>query len=145
MPKYKLPELPYDFSALEPHISAPIMELHHGKHHATYVKNANAALEQFDEARANSDWSRVAPLERELAFNLSGHILHSILWVEHDVRTVGRRARGGLPARSNAISAVRSKAAHPPTGHHHGLRLAALVWEPVGGSTHDPIYDHHPT
>ena len=48
--QYTLPELPYDYSALEPHISARIMELHHDKHHATYVKGANTAVEQIGRA-----------------------------------------------------------------------------------------------
>ncbi len=51
---YKLPELTYDYSALEPHISARIMELHHSKHHQAYVTGANAALEAMAEARANN-------------------------------------------------------------------------------------------
>jgi iron/manganese superoxide dismutase-like protein len=49
---YTLPDLPYDYGALEPHISGEIMELHHSKHHATYVKGANTALEQMAEASA---------------------------------------------------------------------------------------------
>src|SRR5688572_9542472 len=48
MVKYILPDLPYDYSALAPHISARVLELHHGKHHATYVEKANKALEQLD-------------------------------------------------------------------------------------------------
>ena len=48
---YVLPDLPYDYSALEPHISGRIMKLHHDKHHATYVKGANTALEKLDSAR----------------------------------------------------------------------------------------------
>jgi len=80
MGPYTLPDLPYDYSALEPHISGSIMELHYGKHHAAYVKNSNAVLDKLDEARKKDDFSRVAALERTLAFNLSGHILHSILW-----------------------------------------------------------------
>ena len=80
MSKYTLPELGYDTSALEPHISGKVMELHHGKHHAAYVKNANAAIEKLDEARAGSDFTRLAALEKALAFNLSGHVLHSIFW-----------------------------------------------------------------
>src|SRR5215470_6924444 len=80
MNRYSLPDLPYDYSALEPHISGKIMELHHAKHHAAYVKNANAALERLDEARAREDCTRLAALERALAFNLSGHVLHSVFW-----------------------------------------------------------------
>ena len=48
---YTLPELEFDYGALEPHVSARIMELHHGKHHAAYVKNANQTLVQLEEAR----------------------------------------------------------------------------------------------
>ena len=76
MPTYSLPALPYAFNALEPHISATIMQLHHDKHHALYVKGANTAIEQLDDARAQGDFTRVAAVERALAFNLSGHILH---------------------------------------------------------------------
>jgi superoxide dismutase, Fe-Mn family len=47
---YALPDLPYDYGALEPHISGRIVELHHGQHHAGYVKKANAAVEQLAEA-----------------------------------------------------------------------------------------------
>jgi len=80
MDLYTLPDLRYDYSALEPHISGKLMELHHTKHHAAYVKNANSVLEQLDESRAKGDFARLAALERALAFNLSGHILHSIFW-----------------------------------------------------------------
>ena len=78
--KYILPELPYDYAALEPHISAKIMELHHDKHHAAYVAGANAALEQLEEARANGSYGNVSKLSKDLAFNLGGHTNHSIFW-----------------------------------------------------------------
>ncbi|KAJ8314999.1 hypothetical protein KUTeg_007149 [Tegillarca granosa] len=48
--KHTLPDLPYDYNALEPYISADIMKLHHQKHHQTYVNNLNAAEEQLAEA-----------------------------------------------------------------------------------------------
>ena len=51
MPTYVLPDLDYDFGALEPHISGEIMELHHDKHHKAYVEKANETLEKLDEAR----------------------------------------------------------------------------------------------
>ncbi len=80
MPTYVLPDLPYDYGALEPHVDARIMELHHDKHHAGYVKKANVALEELDEARTNGDFAAINRLEKDLAFNLSGHVLHSVLW-----------------------------------------------------------------
>ena len=81
MAVYELPDLPYAFDALEPHISAEIMELHHDKHHANYVAGANAALEALEEERngeANPD--RIRALSKNLAFNLGGHTNHSIFW-----------------------------------------------------------------
>ena len=54
--KYKLPDLPYDYSALEPHIDAKTMEIHHSKHHQTYVDKLNAAIEgsRFDDSTPTS-------------------------------------------------------------------------------------------
>src|SRR4029453_597699 len=78
--KYTLPELPYDYSALEPHYSAKVLELHHDKHHAAYVKGANATLEKLAEARAKEDYAAINQLQKSLAFHLSGHTLHSLMW-----------------------------------------------------------------
>jgi Fe-Mn family superoxide dismutase len=80
MAVYTLPELTHDYAALEPHISARIMELHHSKHHAAYVAGANAALEQMEEARAANSFGAINKLEKDLAFHLGGHINHSIFW-----------------------------------------------------------------
>ncbi|WP_147680078.1 superoxide dismutase [Actinomyces ruminicola] len=80
VPKYTLPELPYDYAALEPHISGRIMELHHDRHHAAYVTGANAALEQLAAARADGDFAAINLWEKNLAFNLGGHLNHSIFW-----------------------------------------------------------------
>jgi superoxide dismutase, Fe-Mn family len=80
MAAYTLPDLPYDYGALEPHVSGEIMELHHSKHHATYVKGANTALEQMAEARASGQWGTVNLLAKNLAFNLGGHVNHSVFW-----------------------------------------------------------------
>ena len=81
MAVYELPELDYDYNALEPYISGEIMELHHSKHHNTYVQGANAALDALEEERngeANPD--RIRALSKNLAFNLGGHTNHSIFW-----------------------------------------------------------------
>ena len=80
MAAYVLPDLPYDYGALEPHISGEIMELHHDKHHATYVKGLNTALEKLEEARETESFDSVGGLEKNLAFNLGGHINHSVFW-----------------------------------------------------------------
>ncbi|QWT23289.1 superoxide dismutase [Subtercola sp. PAMC28395] len=80
MAEYTLPDLPYDYAALEPHISATIMTLHHDKHHATYVAGANAALAQLADARDSENLAIVNKLEKDLAFNLGGHVNHSIFW-----------------------------------------------------------------
>ena len=80
MADYTLPELAYDYSALAPHISASIMELHHSKHHQAYVTGANTALAQLAEARDKGDLTYVNKLEKDLSFNLGGHVNHSIFW-----------------------------------------------------------------
>ena len=80
MAEYTLPELAYDYSALEPSISGAIMELHHGKHHQAYVTGANTALAQLAEARDNGNLANVNKLQKDLAFNLGGHVNHSIFW-----------------------------------------------------------------
>ena len=77
---YVLPDLPYDPAALEPYISGRIMELHHGKHHAAYVKGANTALAKLHDFREKGDFSTISMLEKNLAFNVSGHVLHSVYW-----------------------------------------------------------------
>lgn len=78
--KFTLPDLPYDYNALEPVISAEIMQLHHSKHHATYVNNLNATLEQLDEAESKQDIERMLKLHSSLKFNHGGHVNHSIFW-----------------------------------------------------------------
>ena len=80
MPTYTLPDLEYDYSALEPYISAQIMELHHSKHHQAYVTGANTALEKLAEARDTGNFAALPKLEKDLAFNLGGHINHSVFW-----------------------------------------------------------------
>lgn len=78
--EYVLPELSYDYAALEPHISARIMELHHSKHHAAYVTGANNALAQLAEAREKGDFANINRLSKDLAFHTGGHVNHSVFW-----------------------------------------------------------------
>lgn len=145
MPRYRLPDLRYDYGALEPHISGRIMELHHDKHHATYVTGANTALEQLDEAREKEDFSRLAALERALAFNLSGHVLHSLFWQN-------LTPKGGARPDGELAQAIErdfggfdqfKKQMNQAAATIMGSGWAALVWEPVGGRLlTTQIYDH---
>lgn len=80
MSAYELPDLAYDYGALQPHVSGEIMELHHGKHHQAYVNGLNTTLEQLAEARQKESFGAVAGLEKTLAFNLGGHVNHSAFW-----------------------------------------------------------------
>ncbi len=80
MSDYTLPDLDWDYGALEPHISGAINELHHDKHHATYVKGANDAVAKLEEARSKDDHSTILLNEKNLAFNLAGHVNHVVWW-----------------------------------------------------------------
>ncbi|MPY77196.1 MAG: superoxide dismutase [Actinophytocola sp.] len=80
MALYELPDLDYDYGALEPHISGEINELHHSKHHATYVKGANDTMEKLAAARDSGDFGPIVGLETTLAFNLAGHANHVVWW-----------------------------------------------------------------
>ena len=145
MAKYTLPDLPYDYGALEPHVSGKVMELHHGRHHAAYVKNANNVLEQIEKARDEDDMTRIAALERALAFNLSGHILHSLFWQnlgphaggrpEGDLQEALERDFGGFDRFKQQLTQAAATIM--------GSGWAALVWEPLGGRLLiTQIYDH---
>lgn len=77
---HTLPDLPYDYGALEPAMTGEILELHHSRHHATYVKRANDTPAQLAEVGASATPTATVGLEKTLALNLSGHVLHSIFW-----------------------------------------------------------------
>ena len=78
---YVLPPLPYDETALEPFISAETLVLHHDKHHASYVAGANAAAEVLRSiCNGNSAVEQASSAMQKLAFNLGGHILHTLYW-----------------------------------------------------------------
>jgi Fe-Mn family superoxide dismutase len=80
MATYELRDLPYDYDALEPTIDSRIMELHHDAHHQGYVDGANAALNTLEEMRNSGDMSGMKSVKRDLSFNLSGHVNHSVFW-----------------------------------------------------------------
>ena len=134
--KYTLPDLPYDYAALEPHISAKIMELHHDKHHATYVAGANTALEKMAEARANGDGAAAAKLSKDLQFNLGGHVNHSVFWQnlspEGSDKPTGELA-AAIEDHFGSFDAFRDHFTAAATTIQ-GSGWAILALEPVGGN-----------
>ena len=87
---FELPNLPYAYDALEPHIDARTMEIHHSKHHAAYVAGINGALAALEEAREKNDFGNINKLQKDLAFHLGGHINHSIFWKNLSPDSEGR-------------------------------------------------------
>jgi Fe-Mn family superoxide dismutase len=94
MSKFELPKLPYDFNALEPHIDARTMEIHHEKHHAGYVSKLNAAIEGTDlEGKSLEDLMKtVSSHSTAVRNNGGGHFNHSLFW------TVMGPNKGGTPS-----------------------------------------------
>ncbi len=80
MRRVELPPLPYSYEALEPVISKRIMELHHDRHHAGYVKGANTAMEKLEKARRGEIEVNYREVMRDITFHMNGHLLHSIFW-----------------------------------------------------------------
>ncbi|MFQ5654519.1 MAG: superoxide dismutase [Planctomycetota bacterium] len=77
---HTLPELPYEYSALEPHIDARTMEIHHSKHHQAYVNNLNNAEEELRSAVQSGDVHAVVRLTAAVNFNGGGHANHTLFW-----------------------------------------------------------------
>ncbi len=99
---YKLPDLSYDFNALEPVISAEIMTLHYTKHHQGYVNNLNAALEKYAQAEKEHDVAGMIALQQAIRFNGGGHVNHSIFWTNLAPVAKG----GGEPPKGEILKAI---------------------------------------
>jgi superoxide dismutase, Fe-Mn family len=78
--EYVLPELPYPYEALEPHIDKKTMQIHHDIHHAGYVKGLNNASSKIKDAIKANDFALIKHWEREISFHGAGHFLHTIFW-----------------------------------------------------------------
>lgn len=77
---HSLPPLPYPYDALEPYIDRETMDLHHNKHHKSYVDGLNKAELEMQKARKSNNFDLIKHWEREAAFNGAGHYLHTIFW-----------------------------------------------------------------
>ena len=142
---YTLPELGFEFDDLEPAYSAELLELHYGKHHQGYVKGANETLQALAEARANTDFDKLKQLQKDLAFNVSGHVMHSIFW------------RNMTPGGNDSLPDSLSLKIGECFGGKHALReqflaagtsiqgsgWAAMSWEPYSRSLIvEQVHDH---
>ena len=145
MPVYSLPELPYDYAALEPHYSAEVLELHHDKHHAAYVAGANTTLEKLDQARTSDDFGSINQLQKNLAFHLSGHVLHSMFW-ENLSPDGGGKPEGELASAIDegfgTFEGLKSQLTESAL-NVQGSGWGALTWEPLGQRLIvEQVYDH---
>lgn len=145
MTRYTLPDLRYDYRALEPHISGETMRLHHDQHHRGYVEGANQAIERLLEARRRDDFEQIASIEQKMAFNVSGHVLHSIFWQNLSPDGGGQPSGGLMQAIARDFSRfdLFKEQLIQTAMTIMGSGWAALVWDPVTrrlGTTQ--IHDH---
>ena len=145
MSKYVLPDLSYDYGALEPNISGKIMELHHDKHHLAYVNGANSALDALAEAREKNDLTMVNKFQKDLAFNLAGHVNHTVFWKNMSPEG-GDKPTGELAAAIDeffgSFDAFRSHFTASALGIQ-GSGWSILVWDILGQKLIiEQLYDH---
>jgi Fe-Mn family superoxide dismutase len=145
MATYTLPDLPYDYAALEPHYSAQVLQLHHGKHHAAYVTGANKTLDRLAEARSKGDFAAINLLQKNLAFHISGHVLHSLLWKNMGPKC-GGQPDGELGAAVReffgSFDGFKSQLTEAAT-NIQGSGWGALAWEPLAKRlVVEQVYDH---
>ena len=138
MAAYTLPDLPYDYGALEPHISGEIMQLHHDKHHNTYVTALNEVLEKLAAARDGGDFGAIVGMEKTLSFNLGGHLNHSVFW-NNLSPDGGDKPDGELAAAINeSFGSFDGFQAHFTSAATtiQGSGWAILAWDTLGQSLH---------
>lgn len=145
IPRFTLPPLGYAFDALEPHMSAELLELHHDGHHQAYVDGLNKTLDALEDTRSHGDFARINSLEKDLAFHYSGHMMHSIFW-----RNLAPSEGGPLSGKleSRIKSAFGSTDAFRRQFGAAGASLqgsgwVALTWETIRGTLLvEQIHDH---
>ncbi|MEO7121933.1 MAG: superoxide dismutase [Lacisediminihabitans sp.] len=145
MAEYTLPELGYDYAALEPHISGKIMQLHHDKHHQAYVTGANTAITKLAEVRDSGDFANINKLEKDLAFNLAGHVNHTVFWTNLSPDG-GDKPTGELAAAiDDNFGSFDKFVAHfsAAAAGIQGSGWGALVWDSIGQKLLvQQYYDH---
>jgi len=95
---YELPKLDYGYGDLAPSISEEQLRIHHDKHHAGYVKGANAILEKLEKSRKEGTELDMKSTLKSLSFNIGGHLLHSMFWTNMAPEGKGGGSPGGMLA-----------------------------------------------
>lgn len=136
---YELPPLPYAYEALEPHIDAKTMQVHHDLHHKAYVDGLNKALDGLAKAREANDFAAVQQLSRLVAFHGGGHSNHTIFW--HNLAPAGKGG-GGEPGGELATQIRKDFGDFAKFKAHfqaaavavEGNGWGVLAWQPALGS-----------
>lgn len=132
--QHTLPPLPYSYNALEPVISSSTLHFHHDIHHKTYVDDLNKAEIKLVDARKRKDMELIKYWENELAFNGSGHILHSIYWTI--MSPVGRGGQPGFQTITQINNYFGSFSAFQQQFTNAAVKVegsgwAVLIWQPA--------------
>ncbi len=135
--EYVLPPLPYEYDALVPHIDAQTMRIHHEKHHAGYVAGANKALAELAKIRSGqSDASLIKHWSRELSFNASGHVNHTLFWL---TMAPEGRGGGGKPSGELAEAINRDFGSFEAFTKHFKAAAGAVEGGGWGWLVHEPV------
>jgi Fe-Mn family superoxide dismutase len=143
--QFELPPLGYAYDALEPAYSAELLELHYAAHHKAYVDGANQTLAALVEARSRRDFARINQLERDLAFHLSGHVMHSIFWRNLEPNggaPPSGRLEACIDSSFGSLDSLRRQMAAAGTSLQ-GSGWVSLAWESTRGTLLvQQVYDH---
>jgi Fe-Mn family superoxide dismutase len=132
---YTLPELPYAYNALEPHYDEQTVRIHHDMHHKAYVDGLNNALNKLAQARENGDYALIKHWEKELAFQGSGHVLHTLFWENMTPQSSGSPSGDLLKQIEQDFGSFEAfqKQFSAAAGAVEGSGWAVLGWQPQLG------------
>jgi Fe-Mn family superoxide dismutase len=136
MKDYILPDLPYEYDALEPHIDRQTVTLHHDKHHNGYVNGLNSTLKKLAEAREKGDFSAIKAMKRDLAFHGSGAKLHNIYWESLCSASKSKEPTSGplfdqMKQDFGSVDAFKAEMSAAAKAVE-GSGWAVLAWDPMG-------------
>ena len=142
---FELPVLGYAFDALEPAYSSELLELHYAGHHRAYVDGLNRTLEDLAAMRAEGDFTFINQLERNLAFHLSGHVLHSLFWRNIEPNNAAPptgQLEASIRAAFGSVDSLRRQFSAAGVALQ-GSGWVALAWEATQGTLLvEQIHDH---